>query len=124
MTEEFLENFFDLVIIQGIQLNKWLQDITSKYLVSARCTFRKLTPQQYAPSKLNVKASTETFYKARTFKGIVSMFGYGYIDPQNRKIQTIIAETFQHILCGDASHAIMNLLGKQEGLKFLFISFR
>ena len=62
-----------------------------------------------------MNALAEKLYQTRTFKGIVNMIGYGYIDPINRRVQSILNKSYQHILCADASQAIMNMWGKQQG---------
>ena len=123
VTDEFLENFFDSVVFEGNHINKFLKDVKSKYVVNARLKYQNYLQKDVKNlSKIKMNAIASKLYKSETFKGILSMIGYGYIDPINQKVFTILYKTYQHILCGDASHTILNILGKQDGMynSFLF----
>jgi len=117
VTDEFLENFFDSVVFEGNHVNKFLQDVKSKYVVNARLQYQNYLQRDVKNlSKIQMNQIATKLYQSETFKGILSMIGYGYIHPINKKVFSILYKTYQHILCGDASHAIMNILGKQRGI--------
>ena len=124
VTDEWLENFCDSVIFEGNHINVFLNDIKSRYLVTARSNYRKIGIEDAHLSKLTMKKYAKQLYNDQTIKKIVSMIAYGYIDPINVKIDNIITRSFQYITCADSSHSIMQILGKQDGLFFfVFICF-
>ena len=118
MTDEFVENMFESVIMEGKHINKFLNDIKSNYVTNARKLYQDYLQTNVKDiSKIHMKDISQSLYRSETFKQIISMIGYGYIHPINHKLFSILYATYQHILCGDASHAIMNILGKQQGNK-------
>lgn len=116
VTDNWLENFCDSVIFGGNHLNAFLNDVKSRYLVTARSHYRKIGVKDSELSKLFMKKQSQKLYNPQTMKKIVSMIAFGYIDPINQSIDSIITKSFQYITCGDSSHSIMQILGKQDGV--------
>ena len=121
VTDEWLENFCDSVIFGGNHVNVFLNDIKSRYLVTARSHYRKIGVPDQQLSKLFMKKQAKLLYNDQTIKKVVSMIAFGYIDPVNSKINSIINKSFQYITCGDSSHSIMQILGKQQGMNYIFV---